>query len=592
MEITNNMNSDVEYPWLGKRVPSRYWKSIENQCKYINWLGNKLRYKKTEDWYKVKHSDFRKNGGAGLLVNYYNDSPYLTLKSLIPEYDWKPWLFGQTHFGFWEKPENQRKYMIWLGEKLGYVKPEDWYKISKDYFVRYNGYGLLNYYSGSAVRTVQSIFPEYNLEIHFFKCLPINYWKSEENQKKFLERLGKKLGFTKPEDWYEITKEDFNHNRGGGFLAQCCNNSPSIAAKKLFPDYDYKPWLFQKTSQKFWKKSENQKKYFAYLGKRLGYKKPSDWYKVSQSDFVKNNGYGLLMQYKKSPIKIVQSLISGYEFKPWLFKNVALNFWSYKKNRKEYMDWLGEKLGYIRPEDWYQVTNNTFIKNHGGTFLGYFNDSAHRAVKEIFPNYDFDLWLFRHVPPDYWNDMKNQRNYLDWLGDKLGYTRYEDWYKVTTTSFRKNRGDGLLVHHYGGSPALALQTILSDYKWQPEKFSISRKRQKSIYSIVKKYFPNDKVEWNYKHSELLYKRSKKKMELDIYLPSKSLAIEYQGEQHFIPLEHFGGKERLIELQRRDKEKTEACKDNGISLIEIDYTWDGRKDSLIHIINKVLKSRKS
>jgi len=125
MKTINNMNVHIVYPWLGKRVPIGYWKSIENQRSYINWLGNKLGYKKIEDWYKVKHSDFKKSGGAGLLANYYNDSHYLSLKSLIPEYDWKPWLFGQTHFGFWEKPENQRKYMIWLGEKLGYEKPED-----------------------------------------------------------------------------------------------------------------------------------------------------------------------------------------------------------------------------------------------------------------------------------------------------------------------------------------------------------------------------------------------------------------------------------------------------------------------------------
>ena len=188
--------------------------------------------------------------------------------------------------------------------------------------------------------------------------------------------------------------------------------------------------------------------------------------------------------------------------------------------------------------------------------------------------------------------MENQRKYLSWLGDQLDYNNYEDWYKITATSFQRNQGGGLLGHHYLGSPALAVQTILSDYKWQPERFSLARKRQKSVFSIVKRLFHNDKIEWNYKHPELIFKNSGHRMEIDIFVPSQNLAIEYQGEQHFFPLKHFGGKRGLSSIQKRDKEKREACKDNGISLLEIDYTWDGKKDSLIQTITNVLESRKS
>ena len=41
---------------------------------------------------------------------------------------------------------------------------------------------------------------------------------------------------------------------------------------------------------------------------------------------------------------------------------------------------------------------------------------------------------------------------------------------------------------------------------------------------------------DYKHSELLYPGSKQKMELDIFVPKLNLALEYQGEHHY--LDHF------------------------------------------------------
>jgi hypothetical protein len=33
--------------------------------------------------------------------------------------------------------------------------------------------------------------------------------------------------------------------------------------------------------------------------------------------------------------------------------------------------------------------------------------------------------------------------------------------------------------------------------------------------------------------------------IDIYFPKYNIAIEYNGEQHYIPIEHFGG---ILELQ--------------------------------------------
>lgn len=57
---------------------------------------------------------------------------------------------------------------------------------------------------------------------------------------------------------------------------------------------------------------------------------------------------------------------------------------------------------------------------------------------------------------------------------------------------------------------------------------------------------------------------------DFYLPEQNILIEYQGEQHYHPLNCFGGKEKFQLQQERDSIKREFAKNNQINLIEIPY----------------------
>jgi hypothetical protein len=178
MEIRSNTDVHNEYPWLTKRVPTGFWSSIENQRRYIEWLGKKLGYQNYQDWYKVEGSDFKKNGGAGLLFSYYNDSQFLILKTLIPEYDWKPWLFGRIHYGFWTNVENQRIYIRWLGEQLGYKKTEDWYRVKHSDFKKNGGAGLLvTYYNDSPFLMLSTLLPDFDWKPWLFGQIRSGYWK-------------------------------------------------------------------------------------------------------------------------------------------------------------------------------------------------------------------------------------------------------------------------------------------------------------------------------------------------------------------------------------------------------------------------------
>ena len=57
---------------------------------------------------------------------------------------------------------------------------------------------------------------------------------------------------------------------------------------------------------------------------------------------------------------------------------------------------------------------------------------------------------------------------------------------------------------------------------------------------------------------------------DFYLPTYNILIEYDGEQHFRPIEYFGGQEKFELQQKHDTIKNEYCKNNGIPLLRIPY----------------------
>ncbi|AKI98195.1 hypothetical protein IX53_01655 [Kosmotoga pacifica] len=53
----------------------------------------------------------------------------------------------------------------------------------------------------------------------------------------------------------------------------------------------------------------------------------------------------------------------------------------------------------------------------------------------------------------------------------------------------------------------------------------------------------------------------------------NLGIEYQGEQHFKPIKHWGGESALQKVKERDQRKRNLCESIGIKLIYFYYDED-------------------
>lgn len=81
---------------------------------------------------------------------------------------------------------------------------------------------------------------------------------------------------------------------------------------------------------------------------------------------------------------------------------------------------------------------------------------------------------------------------------------------------------------------------------------------------------------------------KQLLRFDFYLPEQNSCIEYDGQQHFESIDWFGGKESLMECQKRDEIKTKYCKVNNINLIRIKY-YENIEEKLKLSLKKIISN---
>lgn len=95
---------------------------------------------------------------------------------------------------------------------------------------------------------------------------------------------------------------------------------------------------------------------------------------------------------------------------------------------------------------------------------------------------------------------------------------------------------------------------------------------------------NIKYEINKTFKELVHK---KPLKFDFYLKEKNLLIEFDGEQHYSPVKHFGGMHAFRLLVKRDKLKTEYAKKEKINLLRIKYL---DFEEIENILNRFFKTK--
>jgi hypothetical protein len=106
--------------------------------------------------------------------------------------------------------------------------------------------------------------------------------------------------------------------------------------------------------------------------------------------------------------------------------------------------------------------------------------------------------------------------------------------------------------------------------------------EKEIAKFLDKYDINYDRQYRFNECRGL----KYPLPFDFYIPSNRTCIEFDGEQHFLPLPFFGGLEAYERLKTNDKIKNDYCEDNYINLIRIRYN---QIDDIWRILYENLKN---
>lgn len=83
-------------------------------------------------------------------------------------------------------------------------------------------------------------------------------------------------------------------------------------------------------------------------------------------------------------------------------------------------------------------------------------------------------------------------------------------------------------------------------------------------------------------------RDKNPLPFDFYIPSENTLIEFQGRQHYVMVDFFGGQKGFDKQQKHDGIKRDYCKLKGVRLLEIPFTSVNKIDIILikHFKNKL------
>lgn len=441
------------------RLPPGFWKDEMNHKKFLDYHGNLLGFESPKEWISIKAAKVELLGGSGLL-KYYK-SWFHTLESIYPEIDWK---IGK------KLPRNSEKqhHKIWLDEiqkKLSINDPRDLYSVSIDTFKKYGKTTTLLKIYGNKDNMVKEIYPEIHENNSKFdeRFITSSFWKSEINQKKYLEwLLNDKLKLEK-ENWGKVQKIDLKSNKGNPLLSKYLNLFDMF--QNLYPEIKWDPFSGDPLPQGYWDLEENQKSFLLQLEKNNSI---SDWSKVTKKYLTKYHAQDILKKYPN----ITNAICTLFPEKNYSPTQIEQSI-DYNKieNQKMALQKFAEAKKLSSLEEWNCITRKD-LQQFGLTKILCQYKSIFDMLDIVFDNYPWKL-LNNKLPLGFWDDINNHRKFLDQLGNSLSYSKFEDWYSITKNVIKMNGGSQLLRKY--SSIYDMMKQVYPKFDWEFYSFPVLQK---------------------------------------------------------------------------------------------------------------------
>ena len=403
--------------------------------------------------------------------------------------------------------EQQRSFFDSLFLSLKLITLDDWQTVSKKKIIRLGGKKLLEYYNNDLKKLLISLYPFHPWQFDKISSFNKNeYFKSIDNQRKFMEDLFFQLNFNSLDNFLLISKRQIVNKGGKSLLQFYYANDFSNLLSSIFPFY---PWEFNKEKEKIQKNfnlKDEQEKFMEKLYRKLNLSSLSDWLQISRRKILNNGGKKLLDKIYSSHFDILLSSI--YPNYPWQFDNLKIYPTLYFKsilNQRKFVDNLFYHFKLTTLDDWRNISKKKIIKKGGKSLvINYYVNNKEILLSNIYPYF-----------PWQWNEfdilfIDNQKKLMDEIFIKLNFSHLNDWKKVTRNQLIKNGGKPLIKIYKNNFISL-LSSIYPSHNWminndKGEKFLFrykpSLKYSKSfdylkdqLKRLQKKYAIKEKKDW-------------------------------------------------------------------------------------------------
>jgi len=402
---------------------------------------------------------------------------------------------------------------------------------------------------------------------------PQGFWKNTENHRRFFLRLAEHLNIKRFEDWYRVTVEDVIKFGGETMITAFYGRCIVKALVTLFPEHGWLEWKFRRVPEGFWLENLNRRRYFEWLAEQWNFQSHEDWYRVRLKHIWRQRGLTIMhVAFRQSVSAAVQSVFPEYAWKPWLFVRASGSFWNQPNSADCYLEWAAERLQVRDPRDWCRVSYRDFLVLGGSGLL--LRSSGSLSIIESQQEYlgedeeDAEETLKkkqRNDDPSYFpqlSSIENNRDIYRKSNQKKLITS-----KKSSRSFYKGGKTQMLMLLLINQLFPYQYDILQNFRHpRIREFILLRQQQQQSVS-----FDEHSVT-----ADCLGNISKRAMELDVYIPSLDIALEYHGQQHY--LKHFLFGEPEIQKQK-DLIKEHLCEKLGITLVIIPYWWDHQISSI-------------
>lgn len=488
----------------------------------------------------------------------------------------------------WQDERNRRIFFDSVGKQLGIKNQQDWYFVTLNQVQRMGGSGLLTYFNNSLFRALQNIYSEFDWKLFVSSSLPkgknkFRKWRrhfvadsselesKKETDRNLMNRIGKQLGIETHRDWYQVSLSEVKSlSSGVRSLLRLHRNSLFDILSQVYSEFEWNPFPFftEKRSAK------NVRLFLDWIGDQFCIENQHDWYQFTARD-VKGVGASSLFANFDSLCSALQHGYPEFQWNAVLFPQITKHWWRQHINQRKFLDWIGGELGIERQEDWYNVTEQQIFSFGGYILCQRVHRGFQEALEKVYSEYQWHPWLFRNVQHGLWTDSNARKSCLEWIGHQLGVKQMHQWLSVSKSQVKEIRG-GSLVYHFGDSWLRTLTSVFPQFNWP--SFLLQSNSQQRVFRATKSSFiSNEQLFINYKVPAMEGSR----IELDLYFPSLSLALEYQGEMHH---RSFSGK--VTKRHLKDQQKKDFCKIHGITVIEVPYWWNHSIQSLLSSIHKV------